>query len=192
MFSRSVGYSSFTVMKKFHFPLIKGALITSFLLVFVDCVKELPITLLLRPFNFETLSTNVYLFASDEMYGHASLGALTIVLIGIIPVIIMTKLISNLDLSMNILELKDVKIVNSLSFKTENITFSVKRGENICVVGPSGCGKTTILRSIAGFANIVDGEINYNGNLISTSTFHVPPENRKLVWSFRSHLYFLT
>ena len=69
MFSRSVGYSSFTVMKKFHFPLIKGALITSFLLVFVDCVKELPITLLLRPFNFETLSTNVYLFASDEMYG---------------------------------------------------------------------------------------------------------------------------
>ena len=95
MFSRSVGYSSFTVMKKFHFPLIKGALITSFLLVFVDCVKELPITLLLRPFNFETLSTNVYLFASDEMYGHASLGALTIVLIGIIPVIIMTKLISH-------------------------------------------------------------------------------------------------
>ena len=66
-----------------------------FLLVFVDCVKELPITLLLRPFNFETLSTNVYLFASDEMYGHASLGALTIVLIGIIPVIIMTKLISH-------------------------------------------------------------------------------------------------
>ena len=93
---------------------------------------------------------------------------------------------------MNILELKDVKIVNSLSFKTENITFSVKKGENICVVGPSGCGKTTILRSIAGFVNIVDGEINYNGNLISTSTFHVPPENRKLVWSFRSHLYFLT
>ena len=42
---------------------------------------------------------------------------------------------------MNILELKDVKIVNSLSFKTENITFSVKKGENICVVGPSGCGK---------------------------------------------------
>ena len=95
MFSRSVGYSSLNVMKKFHFPLIKGALITSFLLVFVDCVKELPITLLLRPFNFETLSTNVYLFASDEMYGHASLGALTIVLIGIIPVIIMTKLISH-------------------------------------------------------------------------------------------------
>ena len=61
MFSRSVGYSSFNVMKKFHFPLIKGALITSFLLVFVDCVKELPITLLLRPFNFETLSTSIFI-----------------------------------------------------------------------------------------------------------------------------------
>ena len=86
---------------------------------------------------------------------------------------------------MNILELKDVKIVNSLSFKTENITFSVKKGENICVVGPSGCGKTTILRSIAGFVNIVDGEINYNGNLISTSTFHVPPENRRIGMVFQ-------
>ena len=63
---------------------------------------------------------------------------------------------------MNILELKEVKIVNSLSFKTENITFSVKKGENICVVGPSGCGKTTILRSIAGFVNIIDGEIIYS------------------------------
>ena len=86
---------------------------------------------------------------------------------------------------MNILELKDVKIVNSLSFKTENITFSVKKGENICVVGPSGCGKTTILRSIAGFVNIVDGEINYNANLISTSTFHVPPENRRIGMVFQ-------
>ena len=67
----------------------------------------------------------MYLFASDEMYGHV-IRALTIVLIGIIPVIIMTKLISRLDLSMNILELKDVKIVNLYLLKQKILLFQVK------------------------------------------------------------------
>ena len=66
-----------------------------------------------------------------------------------------------------------------------NLNFDIKAGEFVCLIGHSGCGKTTILRSIAGFVNIVDGEINYNGNLISTSTFHVPPENRRIGMVFQ-------
>ena len=62
------------------------------MIVFVDCMKELPATLILRPFNFETLATHVYWFASDEMLGEAALGSLTIVLVGLIPVAFLGKL----------------------------------------------------------------------------------------------------
>ena len=55
-------------------------------------MKELPATLILRPFNFETLATHVYWFASDEMLGEAALGSLTIVLVGLLPVALLSRL----------------------------------------------------------------------------------------------------
>ena len=58
-------------------PVLKGGVFVGAMLVFVDCMKELPATLILRPFNFETLATHVYLFASDEMLGEAALGSIT-------------------------------------------------------------------------------------------------------------------
>jgi iron(III) transport system permease protein len=64
------------------------------LLVFVDCMKELPATLLLRPFNFETLATHVYGLASIEQLEQAALGALTIVLAGLAPVLLLHKAIA--------------------------------------------------------------------------------------------------
>lgn len=60
-------------------------------MVFVDCMKELPATLILRPFNFDTLATHVYQFASDELIEQASLGALGIVISGLIPVVILSR-----------------------------------------------------------------------------------------------------
>ena len=74
-------------------PVLKGGVFVGALLVFVDCMKELPATLILRPFNFETLATHVYLFASDEMLGEAALGSITIVMVGLIPVIILSSMI---------------------------------------------------------------------------------------------------
>ena len=62
------------------------------ILVFVDVMKELPMTLLLRPFNYETLSTYVYQFAKDELLEESALAALTIVLAGLIPLILMNAL----------------------------------------------------------------------------------------------------
>ena len=64
------------------------------MIIFVDIIKELPITLLLRPFNFETLATYVYQYAKEEMLEQCALAALLIIIIGVIPVIVLNKTIN--------------------------------------------------------------------------------------------------
>ena len=91
--ARSLGHGPLQVLRKIHVPMVRGSLLAALLLVFVDCMKELPMTLLLRPFNFETLATFVYQFASDEMLEEAALAALTIVVVGIGPVILLSAAI---------------------------------------------------------------------------------------------------
>ncbi|MED5578766.1 MAG: iron ABC transporter permease [Nitrospinota bacterium] len=93
--SRTLGMNSRKTLFKVHIPIIKKGVLASAILVFVDCMKELPMTLVLRPFNFETLSTNVYQFASDELFEESALSALAIVLTGVIPIIILSKIISS-------------------------------------------------------------------------------------------------
>jgi len=95
MASRTLGHPPFRTLWLYQLPLIKGGVLTAALIVFVDCMKELPATLLLRPFNFETLATHVYLFASDEMIELSALSALFIVLSGLIPVLVLSKTISS-------------------------------------------------------------------------------------------------
>lgn len=94
MASRSLGANTFETLRRVHLPLIKGGLLTALLVVFVDCMKELPATLILRPFNFDTLATAVYQYASDEKLETAAPGALLIVLAGIIPVILLSRTIT--------------------------------------------------------------------------------------------------
>jgi iron(III) transport system permease protein len=95
MASRSLGHTPGSTLVKVHLPMLRGTLVTAALVVFVDCMKELPATLILRPFNYETLATYVYQFASDEMLYHSALPALIIVMAGIIPIILMNRSISN-------------------------------------------------------------------------------------------------
>lgn len=95
MASRSLGNTPGRTLVKVHLPILRGTLLTAALVVFVDCMKELPATLILRPFNFETLATYVYQFASDERLYHSALPALIIVLAGIVPIILMSRSISN-------------------------------------------------------------------------------------------------
>ncbi|MGI9525413.1 MAG: ABC transporter permease [Hyphomicrobiaceae bacterium] len=87
--SRTLGRSFGSSLKEVILPLLTKSLIAGGLLVFVDVLKELPMTLLLRPFNYETLATYVYQFAKDELLEEAALPALMIVATGILPVIIM-------------------------------------------------------------------------------------------------------
>lgn len=88
--ARTLGATPAQVLGRIHFPLIRTSLLTAGLLVFVDCMKELPMTLILRPFGYDTLATFVYQFASDELFEEAALGALTIVAAGLIPVILLS------------------------------------------------------------------------------------------------------
>jgi iron(III) transport system permease protein len=92
--SRSLGYGSIATLTQVHIPLISGGLLTAAMLVFVDVMKELPATLVLRPFNYDTLAVRVYQYASDERLVEAAAPALAIVLVGLIPVIFLSWQIS--------------------------------------------------------------------------------------------------
>ncbi len=89
--SRVLGQSKYSTLVKIQLPIIKPALIMSALLVFVDSMKELPATLILRPFNFDTLATHVYTYASLSQIEEAALPALTIVIAGLIPIILINR-----------------------------------------------------------------------------------------------------
>lgn len=89
--SRSLGRTGFQTVKEIHVPLLKGSLLTAFLMVFVDVLKELPATLILRPFNFNTLAVRAFELASDERLYEAAPASLTIVLVGLIPVYLLTS-----------------------------------------------------------------------------------------------------
>jgi iron(III) transport system permease protein len=92
--ARTLGAPPRRVLFGIHLPLIRPSLLAGLIVVFVDCLKELPATLILRPFNFETLATYVYQYAADELIEDAALGALAIVVAGIIPVIMISRAIS--------------------------------------------------------------------------------------------------
>lgn len=89
--SLSLNKTPFYTFKRVHLPLVKASLLSALLLVFVDILKELPATLVLRPFNFNTLAVKAFELASDERLIAASLPAITIVIVGIVPVVLLTK-----------------------------------------------------------------------------------------------------
>ena len=91
--SRVLGQGYMDSIWRVIMPLLKSSFLAGMMLVFVDVMKELPMTLLLRPFNFDTLATYTYQFAKDEMLEVAALPALMIVLSGLVPVILMSTML---------------------------------------------------------------------------------------------------
>ena len=91
--SRVLGQGYMDSIRRVIMPLLKSSFLAGMMLVFVDVMKELPMTLLLRPFNFDTLATYTYQFAKDEMLEMAALPALMIVLSGLVPVILMSAML---------------------------------------------------------------------------------------------------
>ena len=91
---RSMGLGSLQILRRVHIPMLRGSLLTALLLLFVDVLKELPATLILRPFNFNTLAIRTYELANQERLAEASSSALMIVAAGILPVIILSLSIS--------------------------------------------------------------------------------------------------
>ena len=91
-----MGISFFQSIRKVILPLVYANLLAGGILVFVDILKELPMTLLLRPFNFETLATQAYQYAHSELMAEASIPALLIILSGLIPVVLMNKILRDI------------------------------------------------------------------------------------------------
>ena len=92
--ARTLGERPGGVLRRVHAPLLAGSALTAGLLVFVDVMKELPATLILRPFNFDTLAIRAYQMASDERLRDAAAPGLLIVLVGIVPVILLSRAIA--------------------------------------------------------------------------------------------------
>lgn len=93
--ARSLGTGTFKTLWQVELPLIKNALIAGILLVFIDVLKELPLTLVLRPFNFETLATKTFQLASDERVADSASIALIIIITETLPIFFLSKLITN-------------------------------------------------------------------------------------------------
>ncbi|MDR7483144.1 MAG: iron ABC transporter permease [Armatimonadota bacterium] len=89
--ARTLGHGPGSTLLRVHAPLMRGSLLAAALLVVVDLLKELPATLILRPFNFDTLAVRVYQLASDERLAEASTAALAIVAVGILPVLLLDR-----------------------------------------------------------------------------------------------------
>jgi iron(III) transport system permease protein len=92
--ARTLGCGNGGVLTRVHLPLMMGSCLTAVLLVFVDVMKELPATMIVRPFGFETLAVSVHQMASDERINEAALPALLIVAAGLLPVLLLTRMVA--------------------------------------------------------------------------------------------------
>ncbi|MCE4058825.1 iron ABC transporter permease [Pandoraea sputorum] len=92
--ARSLGVGGWSMLRRVHLPLLRGSVLTAALLVFVDVMKELPATLALRPFNMDTLAVVTSHLAADERLAEAAVPALTLVLVGLLPVLVLARAIA--------------------------------------------------------------------------------------------------
>jgi iron(III) transport system permease protein len=92
--ARSLGCGHRAILARVHAPMLRSSLLTAGLLVFVEVMKELPATLVMRPFNFDTLATQAFTLASDERLAEASTSALSIVAVGVLPLIVLSRQIA--------------------------------------------------------------------------------------------------
>ncbi len=90
--ARSLGLTPLEVLREVHWPLLRPSIAGAALLVVVDCLKELPATLVLRPFDFDTLAVSAFHFAADERLGEAALPSLLMILAGLLPVLLLSRL----------------------------------------------------------------------------------------------------
>ena len=91
---RLLGQSRWRLFSRVHFPLLRGSLLTALLLVFVDVMKELPATIVLRPFNSDTLAVMAWQLARDERLGEAAIPSLALVAFGLLPVLLLSRSIA--------------------------------------------------------------------------------------------------
>ena len=92
--ARTLGAAPSRVLARVHAPMMRGSVLVAVVLVFVDVLKELPATLLVRPFNFDTLAVHVHALASDERLAQAAVGSILIVTVSLAPVILLSRTVA--------------------------------------------------------------------------------------------------
>jgi iron(III) transport system permease protein len=97
--SRMLGVTAWTLLIKVHAPLLRKPLFAASLLVLVDVMKELPVTLVLRPFDTDTLAVMAYQLARDERLGEAALPSLALVIVGLVPVFFLSRTLRRGEIS---------------------------------------------------------------------------------------------
>jgi iron(III) transport system permease protein len=95
--ARTLGRSPPRVLGEIHLPILKGSVLTAMLIVFVDAMKELPATLIMRPFNFDTLAVQAHRLAADERLDQAAVPSLVIAAIGLLPVVLVCRRLAHRD-----------------------------------------------------------------------------------------------
>lgn len=89
--ARNLGLSGFRLLRRVHLPLLRGGLFVGALMVFVDVMKEMPITMMTRPFGWDTLSVRIFGLTSEGVYDQAALPAIVLVLVGLIPTLLLSR-----------------------------------------------------------------------------------------------------
>jgi len=89
--ARSLGLGTFALLRRLYLPLLRGGLLTAFLMVMVDVMKEMPITLMTRSFGWDTLAVRIFQLTSESMWANAAVPALGIVLVGLLPVVVLIR-----------------------------------------------------------------------------------------------------
>jgi iron(III) transport system permease protein len=89
--ARSLGVSGVAMLRRLHLPMLRGGLLTALALVFVDVMKEMPITLMLRPFGWETLAVRIFELTSEGEWERAALPAVTLVMAGLVPIVLLVR-----------------------------------------------------------------------------------------------------
>jgi len=92
---RTLGSGPLSILRRIHFPMLRASTLAALLLVFVEVLKELPATLIIRPFNFDTLAVHIYQQASDERFAESAAPALMIILVGLAPVLILSRMMAS-------------------------------------------------------------------------------------------------
>ena len=90
---KTLGAKKIEILRKIHFPMLRNSGLVALLLISIEVIKELPATLVLRPFNFDTLSISAYIYASDERMVEAAAPSIGIVLISLIPILLLIKIL---------------------------------------------------------------------------------------------------
>ena len=196
--ARTLGLGPLQTLRRVHAPLISGSTLTAAMLVFVDVMKELPATIIMRPFNFDTLAIRTYQLVSDERLTDAASAALAIVAVGIVPVIILTSpsRVRGPAMAESEQQTEMGLVVEGVSHAFDgravvrDINLQVAPSELVCLLGPSGCGKTTILRIVAGLEELQSGRIVIDGRSVAGDVAHVPPEQRRISLLFQDFALF--